>query len=84
MKVNVIAQLEFELSYYGSAVHRFNEDTLLIEYLVMHSSTWNNLTVYKRKCDKSFMYIYITMCKQIVNHIYQPLCSDRIWHKVNF
>ena len=39
-----------------------------VKLLLLHSNTWNHLTVYK----------------QMNNPIYQPLRSGRIWHKVNF
>ena len=52
-----------------------------VKLLLLHSNTWNHLTVYKRneliplkKCHQQNVLIKFT----------QPLCSGRIWHKVNF
>ena len=41
----------------------------LIKSITLNRNTWNDLT----------------MIKQMINiHIYQPLHSGRIWHRVNF
>ena len=65
LKVNVIAQLEYELAYYNSAVHRFNHYTTRTPFPVIgiqHSCIQHAYTTYIYTVSAT------SYCGQLVQH----------------
>ena len=55
---------------------------VLTELFVIHSNTWNHLTVCKIMSLVSFKNV---INKMFTNHIYSIyICIKRIWHKITY
>ena len=76
-KVNIIAQLEYKLAYYDSAVHRFNHDTMRTPpperlgkyiYIFIYTHTFMLL------CDIYFLYFYMLYVIYIKIKFYTNYC----------